>query len=150
MKSLNFFEFVGVSLTVLGSFLPWESAGDPFSIVTNGVWIDIVKFKYWFRGIYEFPVYDYGGVLVILLTSVIVLLALQPPRFVKNPILLNLIISVLLMASSLFFVGRWFTHFLRDLYFIGGAAIQIGLISVMIGSALLLWKAILKYRQANK
>jgi len=82
---LNNLEFIGAALTVAGSFLPWEQAGDFVSIVTRGVQIDFGNFKYWMTGIHVFPVYDDGGVIVILLTSLIILLAMQPPEFIKNP-----------------------------------------------------------------
>ncbi len=150
MKSLSKLEFVGVTFTIVGSFLPWERTGDIISYVTPGIQVDIANFKYWSRGILRFPVDDNGGVLVILLTSVIVLLALRPPRFIKNPILWNLIISLLLMASSLFFVARWLAHRFEELSVVGAATIEIGLISVVVGSAILLWSAISKHRQANK
>jgi hypothetical protein len=150
MKSLNTFELIGASCTIVGSFLPWERAGDFVSFVTYGIRVYSVNFKYWITGIHRFPVYDNGGTLVILLTSAIILLALRPPRFVKKPTLWKLVISVLLMASSFFFVGRWLTHRLEAPYVIGAAEIEIGLISVMIGSALLLWMAILKYLEEKK
>ena len=51
----------------------------------NGIRIDIANFRYWVTSFHEFPVYDYGGVLGILLTLVIALLAIYPPRFIKNP-----------------------------------------------------------------
>ena len=102
LKSLNTLEFIGASLTIVGSFLLWERAGDFLSYDLIEVRVDFANFKYWMTGIHEFPVYDNGGVLVILLTSAIILLALRPPGFIRNPSLWKLIISVLLMGLSLF------------------------------------------------
>lgn len=148
MKSLKPLEFVGATLTIVGSFLPWERSGGFLDYAINGIRVDIANFKYWVTGIHEFPVYDYGGVLVILLTSAIVLLVLHLPRFIKNPVLWNLIISAVLMASSLFFVGRGLTHLYGYGSSIEPPTLRIGLTFVVLGSALLLWKAIMIYHQA--
>jgi hypothetical protein len=149
MKSLNTFDVLGATLTIVGSFLPWERGGGLLGPITNGVRVDVANFKYWARGIYEFPVYDYGGVLVILLTSVFILLVLQPPKFIRNPNLWNLIISAGLMASSLFFVGRGLIH----LYEFGGAierpALMFGLVCVVFGSVLLFSRALITYRKVT-
>jgi len=149
MKSLKPFEFVGATLTVVGSFLPWELAGGFLGLAINGLRVDVAGFKYWLTGIHEFPVYDYGGVLVVLLTLVSVLLVIQPPTFIKNPVLWNLIISVGLMALSLFFVGRWVVHRYEERGSAEPSTVAIGLICVVLGSALLLWRAIMIYRQST-
>jgi len=134
MKSLSTLRFIGVSLAVVGSFLPWEVEGDFVS--------------YWKYGIQLFPVVrDYGGTLVVLLTSMIVLLSFYPPRFIKNPNLWNLVISVLLISASLFFIIRWLIHRIESAGIIGAATLEIGLIVVVLGSALLLWIAIIDYRR---
>ena len=148
MKSLRPFQFVGATLTFVGSFLPWELASGFLGLAINGLRVDVASFKYWLTGIHEFPVYDYGGVLVVLLTLVSILLVIQPPTFIKNPILWNLIISVVLMASSLFFVGRWVVHRYEERGSAEPSTLAIGLICVVLGSALLLWRAIMIYRQS--
>jgi len=147
MKSPNTLEFTGALLTIVGSLLPWERAGDFLSYDLIGVRVDFANFKYWMTGIHEFPVYDNGGVLVILLTSAIILLALQPPGFIRNPSLWKLIVSVLLMGLSLFYVARWLIHRYEYGDAIGKPTLMIGLICIMLGSALLLWKAIVTRRQ---
>ncbi len=147
MKSLKTLEFVGITLTIVGSFLPWECAGGFLGVVTSGIRVDFASFKYWFTGIHVLPVYDYGGALVILLTSAIVLLAIQSSRFIKNPILWNLIISAILMVSSLSFVGRWLIHWYEYGNTVEQPSLMIGLICVVLGSALLLWKALIAYRE---
>ena len=147
MKSLNTLEFIGASLTIVGSLLPWERAGDFLSDDLVGVRVDFANFKYWMTGIHEFPVYDNGGMLVLLLTSAIILLTLQPPGFIRNPSLWKLIISVLLMSSSIFFVTRWLIHGYEYGAAPGKPTLMIGLICIVLGSALLLWRAIVTHRQ---
>ena len=149
MKSLRPFEFIGASLTIVGSFLPWERSGGLVDYAISGIRVDIANFMYWVTGIHEFPVYDYGGVLVILLTLAIALLALYPPRLIENPVLWNLIIAAVLMASSLFFVGRGVTHLHGYDSSFEPPTLRIGLTFVVLGSALLLWQAIMIYRQAS-
>ncbi len=83
MRSLNTLEFAGASLIIVGSFLPWERAGDWISIPSYGIRVDIASFKYWISGIHVFPVHENGGVLAILLTSVIMILIHRPPQFIK-------------------------------------------------------------------
>jgi len=147
MKSLNTFDVLGATLTIAGSFLPWERGGGFLGLITNGIRVDVANFKYWATGIHEFPVYDSGGVLVILLTSIFILLVLQPPRFIRNPNLWNLIISAVLMALSLFFAGRGLIHRYEDRSSAEPSSLMIGIICVVLGSALLLWRAIMTYRQ---
>ena len=132
MKSLRILGLVGASLAIVGSFLPWEQEGDLFSNWTYGVQL--------------FPrLRDYGGVLVVLLTMMIVLLILRPPRFIRNPGLWNVVISALLMAASILFLARWLVHRLESTGFIGAASLEIGLIGVVVGSALLLGAALVNY-----
>src|SRR5690349_4252807 len=147
MKLLNTIGHIGVMLTIVGSFLPWEQAGGFLSYVTNGIRIDVANFKYWTTGIHEFPVYDHGGVIVILLTSIIALLAAQPPRFIKHPTWWNLIVSALLLGLSLFFVGRWSMHHYAYGAATGKPTLMIGLVCVVLGSALLLWRAVITHCQ---
>lgn len=147
MKYLKTLEFIAASLTIVGSLLTWEHAGDFLSYDLIGVRVDFANFKYWITGIHEFPVYDNGGVLVRLLTSTIILLAFQPPGFIRNPSLWKLMISVLLMGSSLFFVSRWLFHPYEYGHAIGKPTLMLGLICITLGSALLLWRAIVTRRQ---
>ena len=145
MKSLKTLESIGAALTIVGSFLPWERAGGFLGSVTHGIRVDFVNFKYWFTGIHSFPVYDYGGVLVILLTLVIVLLTFQPPRFIKNPMLWDLMVSVVLMAVSMFYMLRWLMHWSEYRNTIEQPTLMVGLLCVVLGSALLSWKAMMTY-----
>jgi hypothetical protein len=134
MKSLRWLRLAGAALAMVGSFLPWEKQGDPIPYQTYGIKL--------------FPmVSDYGGALVILLTLTILLLAYRPPSFIKKSSLWNLIISALLMAAALLFVVRWLVHlFEYPAGGIGAPQLEIGLIGVVAGSALLLGIAIRNYR----
>jgi hypothetical protein len=145
MKFMNVREWIGAACTIIGSFLPWEIYGD-FSYAINGIRIQIPILKYWISGLHKLIFEDNGGVLIVLLTLIVVLLSLRPPRFVKKPIFWKLITSEFLMASSLFFVGRWLLRLLQA----RGAMIDIGLLLVVVGSVLLLWVSIVAYRQTNK
>ena len=148
MRYLNTLEFVGASLTVIGGFLPWERSGGFFDFYIYGIRIDLANFKYWVTGIHKFPVYDYGGGLLILLSSVIILLAHRPPTFIRNPVAWSLIVSSALMAFSLYFLGRGLLHVLEFPGVVEQPTIQPGLICVVLGSVLLLWKAVSVYNKA--
>jgi hypothetical protein len=147
MKSLKTSEAVSAILAIAGSFLPWENTGGFAGYNINGVRVYLADFIYWARGIHTFPVDDYGGVLVILLALATIFLAFQPPRFIRNPILWNLVISAALMASSLFFVGRGVVHQYEARNLAEPPTLMFGLFLVVLGSALLLWRAVLAYRQ---
>jgi hypothetical protein len=136
MKLSRTLGIIGASLTVIGSFLPWEREGDLISVSTYGLRTS------------QTNVYDNGGVLVILLTLLILFLTFNPHYFVKNPNLWNLIASILLMAASLFFMARWLIHYFKSVGITGSASLEIGLIAVMTGSALLLWMTLINNRQA--
>lgn len=83
LKLMDNIEKIGASLAILGSFLPWEVAGDFVSS--------------WTYGIRVFPVVrDSGGFLIVSLTLIFVLLTLRPPNFIKNTILWKFIVSALL------------------------------------------------------
>jgi hypothetical protein len=146
MKLLKYQLFLGASLTIVGSFLPWESAGGFSDHDIYGFRVSPINFKYWVSGLHSLSVNDYGGGLVILLTMLIVLLALKPPKFVKNPFIWNLILSVVLMTICLFFVGRGLFHGIVNINSIEPPSIRPGLFSVVIGSVLLLWKALSIYK----
>ena len=146
MKLLKYQLFLGAPLTIIGSFLPWESAGGFSDFDIYGFRVSPIDFKYWASGLHSLSVNDYGGGFVILLTMLIVLLALKSPKFVKNPFIWNLILSVVLMAACLFFVGRGLYHVFGNISVIEPPTIRPGLFSVVFGSFLLLWRALSIYR----
>jgi hypothetical protein len=134
MKSLRILELVGVSLAVMGSFLPWEREGDFLSYLTYGIRL--------------FPmISDYGGSLIVLLAIMIFFFILKPPRFTNNPGLWNLILSSILMAISLVFMARGLVHHFSSLGVFGAATLEIGLISVVVGSVLIFSAALPIYRR---
>jgi hypothetical protein len=149
MRSLKIIEAIGATLTIVGSFLPWENGGGIAGSIANGIRVELANFKYWVTGIISFPVYDYGGGLVILLTLATVFLVLRPPRFIRNPILWNLIISAALMVSSLFFMGRGIVHLYEARSWAEPPTLMSGLVLVVLGSVLLLWRAVITYRRAK-
>jgi hypothetical protein len=136
--NLSRFEIIGAALTIIGSFLPWDytecTEGDG-TYVTHGIVIDLTYLGIWFH--------DNGGMLIILLTFAIILLSIRTPRIITNPVLWNLIISILLLAVSLFLVIR------IPLLWTGCVQIRFGLLMVVAGSVLLLWMAVRKYRNSN-
>jgi hypothetical protein len=146
MKILNILLFLGAPLTIIGSLFPWESAGGFSDYDIYGFQVSPLNFKYWVSGLHSFTIKDYGGGIVILLTLVIAFLAIKPPRFVKNPTIWNLILSVVLMTASLFFVGRGLYHGIVNINSIEPPSIRPGLFPVVIGSVLLLWRALSIYR----
>lgn len=146
MKSLKIQGWTGVALTLLGSFLPWERTGGFAGSVIYGLRVDMASFQYWMAGIHQFPVYDYGGMLVILLTLIIILLAVHPPGPFSSPLLWILILSHLLFASSLAFVGRWIFHRYAYPGNLEQPSLMIGLICILPGSVLLCGRAIMLYR----
>lgn len=54
MKSLKTPAFVGTTLTIIGSFLPWERSGGFADFPINGIRVDIANFKYWVRAFMNF------------------------------------------------------------------------------------------------
>jgi hypothetical protein len=147
MKSLKTLDAIGSALTIVGSFLPWENGGGFAGYIINGVRVELVEIQFWVKGYQTFPVYDYGGVFVIVLTMAFVFLTLQPPRLIRDPILWNLVIAAALTVSSLFFVGRGVIHYYEDRNFAEPRLLMFGLVIVVLGSALLLWRAVIAYRQ---
>ena len=138
-NGLNGFEIIGTAFAVIGSFLPWgytylKEIDRPYVIYGIDVYLDV-----WFQGIDRFPGSDHGGMIIVVLTLAVVLLSTRAPRSIKNPVLWNLIISILLMTESLVSVRRILAHW----------EIRFGLIMVVAGSVLLLWMAVRKYRNSN-
>ena len=129
---------IGAALTLIGSFLPWGWTdgveGDGFLII-NGIDIGSCGGHYYIE--------NNGGTIIILLTLTVVLLAIQVLKIIRNPILWNLIISILLMATSLNFVSR-------ILFPWGHVQIRYGLIMVAVGSGILVCTAVRKYRNSKK
>ena len=138
--NLSRFEIIGAAFAVIGSFLPWgytylTQSDRPYVIYGIDVYLDV-----WFEGVDRFPVADNGGMIIVVLTLAVVLLSTRAPRIIKNPVLWNLIISILLMTESLLSVRRILAHW----------EIRFGLLMIVAGSVLLLWMAVRKYRNSNR
>jgi hypothetical protein len=136
MKNLRTIGTIGAALALLGSFLPWEEEGD--------------FIPHWTYGIRLFPQpSDDGGLLIVLLTISIIILAFRPPRIVKSTERWILVLASLLMTASIIFVLRWLVHRVASAGIIGAASLEIGLIAVAVGSSLLFLSSIINYRQAR-
>ncbi len=146
MKSLKFLLFLGATLNIVGSLFPWESAGGFSDYAIYGFQVSPINLKYWATGFQKFSINDYGGGLVILLTLAIVLLAFIPSRFVKKTVIWNLILTIVLMAACLFFVGRGLFHIYEYASSVEQPSIRPALFSIVTGSVLLLWRALSIYR----
>jgi hypothetical protein len=137
--NLSRLEIIGAAFAVIGSFLPWgytylTQSDRPYVIYGIDVYLDV-----WFEGVDRFPVADHGGMIIVVLTLAVVLLSTRAPRIIKNPVLWNLIISILLMTETLISVRHILAHW----------EIRFGLLMVVAGSVLLLWMAVRKYRNSN-
>ena len=127
---------LGAALALLGSFLPWEWAGDLIS--------------YPIYGIRLFPrLNDYGGSLVVLLTVVIVILSFRPPGFLKNAQRWLLVLTVILTIIAILFTLRWLSNRIAFAFAVGAPSIGAGLISIVLGSVVLLISAFLDLRQSK-
>lgn len=64
--------FIGLILTGLGCFLPWQIEGDFLPL--------------WLYGIRVFPSFkDNGGLLILFLVVAQAILIFKPPRFIQTP-----------------------------------------------------------------
>lgn len=127
---------LGAILTLAGSLLPWWREGDFVS--------------YWTYGLRLYPsIKDNGGLLIVLLTLVVIILVFQPPNFIENPLMWNMLLSVALVLASIFHIGKLFTSRVNAGGFVGAPLIQIGLILVSIGSIFLLFSAVLSYFRSS-
>jgi len=123
---------VGASLTIAGSFLPWWQAGDFVS--------------YWTYGIQVSPsVQDNGGLLVVLLSSVLLMLIFRPFGFIEKPAAWAIPASAALVLASAFQVGRLLIERTNASGVIGAPSIEVGLLMVSAGSILLLVISVAHY-----
>lgn len=126
---------IGLILTILGSFLPWQEEGD--------------FLFFWTFGIRVFPSFeDNGGLLVLLLGIDLAALIFKPPRSIEEPERWIIVLSVILSLTSIFHIVNWIIDFSRKFGIIGAPMIQIGLIMVFIGSIILLIASLLQYRRS--
>jgi hypothetical protein len=116
----------GIILTLLGSFLPWRREGDFVS--------------YWTYGIRVYPTLkDNGGLLIVLLTLIMIILAFLRLTFVEKPLVWSILVSLVLVFDSAFHIGKLLIARTSAAGAIGAPTIQIGLVMVSIGSLLLLF-----------
>lgn len=158
---------VGLVLTALGCFLPWQGEGD--------------FLYYWTIGVRVFPKFeDNGGVLVLLLCTVLFILIFRPPAFLKllakvtnlpysrrrshcSPLrrehLYNrfiegkqkwaIAIGGALVLDSAFQICIVLIKRSKAGGIVGAPAIHFGLIMVSIGSVILLITSLLHFRKSS-
>lgn len=115
----------GAILTIGGSFLPWRQEGDFIS--------------YWTYGISVIPAFkDHGGFLIVLLTLVMVMLIFRPFDFIDKPTHWSIAFGAGLVVDSIFLIGKVLVDHMNFHGVFGVPAIMIGLVTVCLGSILLL------------
>lgn len=125
---------IGLILTALGCFLPWQEEGD--------------FLFFWTFGIRVFPSFeDNGGLLILLLGIALAILIFKPPRFIETPERWIIVLSVILTLDSIFHIANWIIDLSRKFGRIGAPMIHIGLIMVFVGSIILLITSLLQYRR---
>ncbi len=106
---------IGVILTLIGSFLPWQSEGDFIS--------------YWVYGIQVFPsVQDNGGLIIAILTLILIAMILRSPDVVGKPFIWGLLISLILVIDSIFHITEVLINRANAVEVIGSPTIQFGLV----------------------
>ena len=125
---------IGLSLTVLGCFLPWWQEGDFVS--------------YWKTGLRLFPsIENNGGVLILLLCLILIVLTFYPLSFIERPKNWLLTFSVILTIDAIFQVVKIAIARLNMTGVFGAPLIQFGLPVVLVGSLFILVISILCYRE---
>ena len=118
-----------IILTMIGSFLPWQRNGDFVS--------------YWTYGVQIYPsMKDNGGLLIVLLTSLVILLTFLPSNSIEKIATWNVFVGLLLIFISIFHIGKLLVIRSNAIGIVGAPTIQFGLIMVFIGSILLLLSAV--------
>jgi len=127
---------VAVILTIAGSFLPWQRNGDFIS--------------YWTYGVQIYPsMEDNGGLLIVLLTSLVILLFFLPSNFIEKTAACNIFVGLLLVFISTFHIGKLLIIRSNAIGVVGLPTIQIGLIMVFMGSILFLLSAVSNLKLQN-
>lgn len=125
---------IGLVLTTLGSFLPWQEEGD--------------FHHFWTFGIRIFPsVEDNGGLIVLLLSIALAMLIFKPPIFIEKPQRWTIALSIILILDSIFHITSWIIDLSQKIGRVGAPSIHIGLIMVFLGSVTLLITSLLQYRK---
>ena len=125
---------IGLVLTTLGCFLPWQVEGDFLSVWTFGIRI--------------FPSFeDNGGLLILLLCIALAVLIFKPSSLIEKPEKWIIVLSGILTLDSIFHIVSWVINLSRKLGRVGAPLIHIGLVMVFIGSIILLITALLHYRK---
>jgi len=135
--SQKFLFLLGVVLTILGSFLPWEQGGD--------------FVPYWRSGIQVYPGFvDNGGVIIVSLSLVLLGLVYRLPNFINKPHLWFMGFTMALALISIYDI----TDIVRrrtELHNVFWApTVDYGLKMVALGSLCLLVAGLLNYRTQHQ
>ncbi len=126
---------LGLALTAVGSFLPWQAEGDFLNT--------------WTLGVRVFPSFqDNGGLVVLLVSSVVALLSFRAPSFIEKPERWIVALSAMLTLDAILHVVSWLIALSKVIGIVGAPSIEIGLIMVCIGSVMLLVTSLWQYRAA--
>jgi hypothetical protein len=136
---------LGIVLTIVGSFLPWELEGDVIPYWKNGISLYLDDIQYWLRGLHTSPINDNGGLLVIGLSVVIFILVFRTPKFIKQPFFWKLICASCLVIIMSYHVSILLLRGSESYGVVGAPSIEIGLIMVTFGSLLLLIAGVSDY-----
>lgn len=124
----------GLSLTLLGCFLPWQVEGDFLFRVTYGIRI--------------FPTLeDNGGFLIAFLCILLLLLLFWPPKIIERPSRWVIVLTTSIALLSIFHIGSWILDYSDKIGVVGAPAIRIGLVMVFLGSVILLSTSIWQFRK---
>ena len=127
---------ISAVLVIIGSFLPWEIAGDFISS--------------WRFGIQVFPTFaDNGGIGVVLLGVLIILFVSRVDSVAQSATKNILISAIFLCIISAYHIVGWLGRRIASHGIVGAPVIAIGLILVIIGSILALATALVMNSRAS-
>ena len=139
-------QIVAACMTIAGSFLPWEVAGDLITVPTYGIRIGYSDISLWFRGVGQFPIQDNGGSLIILLTALLLLSQKYPLFQIRWIPFKKVAYPIFLCVASMLFITRLIYHHSLDGNIVGSTSPGVGLILVTAGSIILLVDAFRQLR----
>jgi len=138
---------IGAILAIVGSFLPWVVEGDFVSYWTWGIQIKHLEIEKCLKGLYDCPLKDNGGFLILLLSITVVLLVFRTPTFLKHPRVWVVACTAILVLLSLYHLGKVWVQHLKAAGMIGAPEPRIGLFMVLCGSLLMCGVAMANYRR---
>ncbi len=132
---------IGVTLTLVGSFLPWVQQGDAISLYIPGIQV-LQRDGCGLSAVFE----DHGGLLVVLLSFSAAWLRFRTPGRMGPARLGSLVASMVLVLLVLFHIGRVFVAHAAATY-VGAPVVWMGLWVVLAGALLILLTTVRSYRR---